>query len=366
MFKSSRKRSAVSRAIAISTTLCTLILMTVFIALSNNARAAVTQTEATPVATGTSSSTGAGTTGRAMMMHTPNGVIRMTYNASNKSLMLTPNIIGLTPNSSHPLQIEQGTCASAGAAAGSATSTATTPVATATKGTTTTPSAQASPTTAATATTGLYSTTLTADATGRVQNSATITNVSTPLTASNLRAQLYTGAGTQKTALSCGDIKPYNPSSATATGTAVATSTAVATGTATGAGGNTFAAQLGPVNNPNEKSAGIAQLSVNNGTLTVQLNVRGLAPNSSHSAHIHNGTCPTIGSVLYNLGTLTADAQGNATVTKTFPNVTSIPDNKWAAQVHYGTDLSNQSQYNPIMCGTVHTGTSQPSATATP
>ncbi|GHO83108.1 hypothetical protein [Dictyobacter formicarum] len=367
MFKSSRKRSTISHAIFISMTLCTLILTTVFIALGTNAKAAVTGLVAPPgvAATGTVSATGTATaavTARAVMVHTPNGVIRMTYNAGSKSLTLNPNLIGFTPNSPHPVHIEQSTCPTTGAAAGAATSTAATPAPTGTSTSTAAPTAAA---------TSLYSTTLTADATGNIKNTATITSVTTPLTASNMRIQIYNGTGTaaaQKVAIACGNIKPYNPASATATatGTVTETSTAVATGTAPGAAGNTFSAIIGPTADPNEQSNGVAQLSLANGTLTVQMNVHGLAPNSNHAAHLHTGTCQTIGNIVYNLGTLTADSQGTATLTKTFPNVTSIPDNGWAAQVHYGTNLNDPAQYNPIMCGTVRLSKGQPSSTPTP
>ncbi|GCE20160.1 hypothetical protein [Dictyobacter kobayashii] len=382
MLKLSRHKSVILKVTAISVTLCMLILTTVFLAFSPFARASSSHPAAT--ATGTALATGTATTSgatsavvaaHAYMQHTPNGAIRMTYNAGSKTLSLNPSMNGFAPNSTHPVQIEQGNCRAAGAAQGAATTTASTPLATATTAGTAS-ATKTSPTGTATATT--YSTTLTSDATGHIRGNATINNVSAPPSTSNLRVRIYNGPGlqnaAQKVAIACGNIKQYNPNSNAATPTSTgtgftnsaATSTVTATGTATGASGNTFVAMMGPTDSPNEQASGTTQLSLANGTLTVQMNVHGLAPNSTHSAHIHTGNCQNIGNVVYNLGTLTADAQGNASLNTTVKNVTSIPDNGLAAQVHYGTSLNDPGQYNPIMCGNVRLNKNQPSATSTP
>ncbi|GCE31771.1 hypothetical protein KDA_72550 [Dictyobacter alpinus] len=387
MLKQARLKSTLIRSMFIILTFCMLILTTAFVSFGVYARGATAarlpDPPTTPVATETTSATGTATgtgtatttvTAQAVMQHTPNGVIRMTYNANDKTLTLNPSMSGFKPNSTHPVKIEQASCRTAGVGGGTATATGATPTEKATVSGTT---AHVSST--STSTPNQYSTTLTVDSTGHLKNSATIYNVSAAPSAPNMRVTVYNGPGLQtaeeKVAIACGAIKPYTPAAATATATntgtatvtntgtatavSTATETATATSTATAGSGTMFSADMGPTDNPNERASGTAQLSLSDGTLTVEMNVRGLAPNSTHDAHLHSGTCKNIGNVVYDLGTLTATSQGTASLTKTFKNVTSIPENDLAAQVHYGTNLNDQAQYNPIMCGNVRINQNQ-------
>jgi len=50
---------------------------------------------------------------------------------------------------------------------------------------------------------------------------------------------------------------------------------------------------------------------------------------------------------------LMADANGHAMKVSTFAGVTSIPATGWDINVHYSTDLTTQTGYNPILCGNV-------------
>ncbi|GER90752.1 hypothetical protein KDW_49140 [Dictyobacter vulcani] len=390
MLKPSGLKRTISCVTFISITLCTLILMCMLLLFSTYTKAAeahISTTGADPLATTTAAATGtasATVTAHAIMRHTPYGYIHMTYNANTKSLTLDPSLSGFKPNSTHVVQIEQGTCPAMGSSGESSfdedntstqdntsaedsTSAEDNTAATATPGATATGTAtQASPT--AMPAVSLYSTMLTSDATGQIKSSATINHVNTPPTPNNMHVSVYNGSALktaeQKVAIACGNIKSYQPKTSSATATA--TGTAPATGTATGTTGNTFTANMGPTNSPNEHSTGLARLSLTKGTLSVQFKAKGLAPNSTHAVRVYSGTCQNIGSVAYDLGTITADSEGKVDLSKTFKNVTSIPDNNLAAQVHYGTHLNDQVQNNPIMCGNIHLDKNQPSATATP
>jgi len=110
---------------------------------------------------------------------------------------------------------------------------------------------------------------------------------------------------------------------------------------------------LGPTPDPNQHSFGFTRLSLKNGKLRVNITVVGLAPYSSHAAHIHAGNCFYTKQVLYDLSPLVANGKGIATKTVTFKDVDSIPANGWDVNVHFATNLSTQTGYDPILCGNV-------------
>lgn len=89
--------------------------------------------------------------------------------------------------------------------------------------------------------------------------------------------------------------------------------------------------------------------------LTVTIRLFGLAPNSTHPAHIHAGDCDDNGPIVYPLNNVVADAAGDATVTTVIPNVAGgIPNNAWYVNVHNGPGLTTPRQFDPIACGNVH------------
>src|SRR5690242_17937977 len=55
--------------------------------------------------------------------------------------------------------------------------------------------------------------------------------------------------------------------------------------------------------------------------LTAVLNVNGLPPNSNHAAHIHAGTCSSMGKVIYTLHNVVTNKDGHAVVTTTIKGV---------------------------------------------
>jgi hypothetical protein len=112
---------------------------------------------------------------------------------------------------------------------------------------------------------------------------------------------------------------------------------------------------------------GVAMLSYDtgSGTLTVEVKISGLAPNSAHPEHIHSGSCEAQGAVEYPLNAIKADASGNADMTST---VTSVKEGKiaeggWYVNVHNGPGLAPAEQFEPIACGDVHNSSSATSVT---
>jgi len=89
-------------------------------------------------------------------------------------------------------------------------------------------------------------------------------------------------------------------------------------------------------------------------SLQAQITLIGLAPNSSHAARIHTGSCAQQGNVLYALPNITADASGKATLTHTIQNVAGgLPANGWYLNVHDGTGDDAYSKLD-IACVDIH------------
>lgn len=88
--------------------------------------------------------------------------------------------------------------------------------------------------------------------------------------------------------------------------------------------------------------------------LTVTIMVVGLAPNSTHPAHIHAGDCSVNGPILIPLNNVVTAASGAATSTTVVHNVQGgIPNSGWYINVHNGPTLGDADQAEPITCGNV-------------
>jgi hypothetical protein len=89
--------------------------------------------------------------------------------------------------------------------------------------------------------------------------------------------------------------------------------------------------------------------------LTVTIELTGLAPNSTHPAHIHQGVCTSNGAVIYSLNNVVANAAGNGTSTTTIANIAQgIPASGWYINVHNGPNMTPADQFLPIACGNVN------------
>jgi hypothetical protein len=108
-----------------------------------------------------------------------------------------------------------------------------------------------------------------------------------------------------------------------------------------------------PGSDASETASGTAQLTLSARTLTVKLTLSGLQPGTSHAAHIHAGSCASEGAVIYTLSNVIADASGKSISTTTIKNVSSIPGTGWYVNVHYSTNLTTQTGFDPIACGNV-------------
>ncbi len=81
--------------------------------------------------------------------------------------------------------------------------------------------------------------------------------------------------------------------------------------------------------------SGTATLTAMDGTTQVTLSLSGFQPNTSHATHIHDGQCPTPGGIVFDLPTLTADANGVATATGIVNTpLTSLMDGNHVVQTH--------------------------------
>lgn len=88
--------------------------------------------------------------------------------------------------------------------------------------------------------------------------------------------------------------------------------------------------------------------------ISVTIDLTGLAPTSTHPAHIHAGDCNANGPIVYTLYNVVADKAGRATTTTTISNVTeAIPSQNWSIHVHNGPGLQPADQFTPIACGTI-------------
>lgn len=89
--------------------------------------------------------------------------------------------------------------------------------------------------------------------------------------------------------------------------------------------------------------------------LTVQVMLTGLAPNSIHPAHIHEGSCSNNkeGKVVYPLLNIVADAKGVANSSSKISVPGGIPARGWYLNIHNGPGVSIADQDLSITCGDI-------------
>ncbi len=87
--------------------------------------------------------------------------------------------------------------------------------------------------------------------------------------------------------------------------------------------------------------------------LDVKISLTGLAPKSSHAAHIHAGSCAADGAVIYPLQPVVADAKGVGSSETTIENIQNgIPMKGWYINVHNGL-LMSPLEHRAISCGNI-------------
>ncbi|TMD87720.1 MAG: CHRD domain-containing protein [Chloroflexi bacterium] len=74
-------------------------------------------------------------------------------------------------------------------------------------------------------------------------------------------------------------------------------------------------------------------------SVSIELKITGLQPNSSHVSHIHIGSCQQVGNISLALNQVVADGNGDAdtksTLTASYPPVSGT----WYVVVHAGPDM---------------------------
>lgn len=119
---------------------------------------------------------------------------------------------------------------------------------------------------------------------------------------------------------------------------------------------------LGPTKGPNQAANGIATTTLYNNQLVIAIKMSGLAPNSTHLADIHQGSCNSQGPMVRRLTPVVANASGIGNSRTILSGMASIPNN-WYVNVHLGateTDMSTQAGFDPFVCGNI--GTRPPSS----
>jgi len=112
----------------------------------------------------------------------------------------------------------------------------------------------------------------------------------------------------------------------------------------------TFSFKINPVGTA--LATGTISVSAGQRSTTIELNITGLQPNSSHVSHIHTGGCPPSarGVIVFALNQVVADGQGTAD-TKTTLHITYPPaSGRWYVVVHSGPDMQGSSSAY-LMCG---------------
>lgn len=261
-------------------------------------------TSSASTASSTPTRAASGTAGSAILKHAPRGMANIAWNQTDQSLTVRISLVGLAPSSTHPAQIYSGSCAKQGAAAYPLNN-------------------------------------VLADARGVGSSTTVIKNVKT-IPTSGLNVIVHNGPGIAAAdeilPIVCGDLTLNHISSR-----ASSLSVLVPLNSA-------------PASSPSETASGTAQLTISGTTMTVKLTLSGLQPGSAHAAHIHTGSCESQGAVIYPLNNVVADGAGKSVSTTTIKDVSSIPGRGWYVNVHYGTDMANQTMFNPIACGNVTVG----------
>lgn len=95
-------------------------------------------------------------------------------------------------------------------------------------------------------------------------------------------------------------------------------------------------AMLRPVGHSKAHGTVAIALDTKTHTMTVVLQVWGLAKDSKHPAHIHVFSGGKAGKILYPLDLVTANAKGYAKVTTIVKGVKALEPGKWIVNVHEG------------------------------
>ncbi len=98
------------------------------------------------------------------------------------------------------------------------------------------------------------------------------------------------------------------------------------------------------------KASGTILLTKTSDTMTLELQITGLAAASSHVSHVHNGSCQKPGGILFALNQVIADGTGVADTKSTVQAKYPPPSGHWYVVVHAGPDMQG-SNATYLLCG---------------
>jgi hypothetical protein len=106
--------------------------------------------------------------------------------------------------------------------------------------------------------------------------------------------------------------------------------------------------KLGGVNGAT--AMGAIALTHTTDTMTLELHITGLAPNSSHVSHVHTGSCTKQGGIVFALNQVIADGTGAADTRTTLQAKYPPSGGHWYVVVHAGPDMQGTNA-TYLLCG---------------
>ena len=98
------------------------------------------------------------------------------------------------------------------------------------------------------------------------------------------------------------------------------------------------------------KASGTIALTKTSNTMTLEVVITGLAPDSAHVSHVHTGTCQKQGGIILALNQVIADGTGAADTKTTVQAHYPPASGHWYVVVHAGPDMQGANA-NYLLCG---------------
>jgi hypothetical protein len=98
------------------------------------------------------------------------------------------------------------------------------------------------------------------------------------------------------------------------------------------------------------KASGTITVIATATTVTIELHITGLAPDSSHVSHVHSGTCQKADGIIFALNQVVVDGNGEANTKTTLQAKYPPATGHWYVVVHAGPDMQG-SNAAYLLCG---------------
>ncbi len=98
------------------------------------------------------------------------------------------------------------------------------------------------------------------------------------------------------------------------------------------------------------KASGTIALTKTSNTMTIEVVITGLAPDSAHVSHVHTGSCQKQGGIIFALNQVIADGTGAADTKSTVQAHYPPASGHWYVVVHAGPDMQGANA-NYLLCG---------------